>query len=153
MRNSLYKFRQSSIVFEKPGLLSEKLKILMSSNSHRVHYFWLKLRTRFLLTTIYKKVVGSFLFCLDLDFFVKIKKSGFYPFDFYIFIKNSRSKQDKENFEQAFVDIVKQKTCAKFQQKILNFVVVGDRQSFQFFRQIAWFLGASSKFRYRILYN
>ena len=107
MRNSLYKFRQSSIVFEKPGLLSEKLKILMSSNSHRVHYFWLKLLTRFLLTTIYKKVVGSFLFCLDLDLFVKIKKSGFYPFDFYIFIKNSRSKQDKENFEQAFVDIVK----------------------------------------------
>ena len=45
---------------------------------------------------------------------------------------------------------------AKFQQNILNFVVVGARQSFQFFRQIAWFLGnnrALSKFRYRILYN
>ena len=55
-----------------------------------------------------------------------------------------------------FVDIVKQETCAKFQQKILNFVAVGARQSFQFFRQIAWFLGnnrALSKFRYRILYN
>ena len=45
---------------------------------------------------------------------------------------------------------------AKFPQKILNFVVVGARQIFQVFRQIAWFLGnnrAFSKFRYRILYN
>ena len=35
-------------------------------------------------------------------------------------------------------------------------MVVGARQSFQFFRQITWFLGnnrALSKFRYRILYN
>ena len=46
--------------------------------------------------------------------------------------------------------------CAKFQQKILNFVAVGARQSFQFFRQIAWFFGnnrALSKCRYQILYN
>ena len=35
-------------------------------------------------------------------------------------------------------------------------MVAGARQSFQFFRQITWFLGnnrALSKFRYRILYN
>ena len=46
--------------------------------------------------------------------------------------------------------------CAKSQQKILNFMVVGTRQSFQFFRQVTWFLGknrASPKFKYRILYN
>ena len=46
--------------------------------------------------------------------------------------------------------------CAKFQQKILNFVVVGACQSFQFFREIAWFLGnnrALSKFGYQILHN
>ena len=46
--------------------------------------------------------------------------------------------------------------CAEFQQKILNFVVAGARQGFQFFRQIAWFLGGNnrtlSKFRYQILY-
>ena len=74
---------------------------------------------------------------------------------FYIFINNSRSKQ-YTNPKHTFIDIVKQEACAKFQQKILNFVVVGARQGFQFFRQIAWFLGnnrALSKFRYRILYN
>ena len=45
--------------------------------------------------------------------------------------------------------------CAKCWQK-KNFTVVGARQSFQFFRQITWFLGnnrALYKFRYRILHN
>ena len=84
------------------------------------------------------------------------KRSGFYTIVFYIFINNSISKQNKKNAEHHFVDTVKWKTCAKFQQKILNFVAVGARQNFQFFRQIAWFLGnnrALSKFRYQILYN
>ena len=39
---------------------------------------------------------------------------------------------------------------------MVNFMVAEARQSFQFFRQITWFLGnnrAMSKFRYRILYN
>ena len=43
----------------------------------------------------------------------------------------------------------------KFQQKVLNSVVVGAHQSFQFFKQITWFLrnnAALSKFRYQILY-
>ena len=39
-----------------------------------------------------------------------------------------------------FVDIGKQITCAKFQQKILNCGVVGAHQSFQIFRQNTWFL-------------
>ena len=46
--------------------------------------------------------------------------------------------------------------CAKFQQNILHFVVVGARKSFQFFRQKAWFLEnnrALSKDSYRILYD
>ena len=38
------------------------------------------------------------------------------------------------------VDIVNSETCAKFQLIILNSVVVGARESFQFFRQNAWFL-------------
>ena len=77
-----------------------------------------------------KGVWVFFLFCLDLELFAKIKKRpGFYTLVFYIFINNSRSK----NPEHSFADIVKYETCAKFQQKILNFVVVGARQSFQFF--------------------
>ena len=96
MQNPIQKFRRNSIVFEKPGILSEKLKTLTSSNYHRVQYFLLKLRTRFLLTRapttiefnffyaetshtlpnyqyVQKGVRDSFLFCLALELFVKIK--------------------------------------------------------------------------------
>ena len=70
-------------------------------------------------------------------------------FFFLIFANNSRRKQNKENPEHPFVDIGKWKMCAKFQQKTLNSMVVGARQSFQFLRQITWFLennGTLSKF-------
>ena len=61
---------------------------------------------------------------------------------FYICINNSRCKQKfKKIPEQAFVDIIKKKTCAKFQEKVLNSMVVRAQQSFQFFRQKTWFLG------------
>ena len=36
----MQKFRQSSIVFEKPGYLSKKLKTLRSSSYHRVAEFF-----------------------------------------------------------------------------------------------------------------
>ena len=60
---------------------------------------------------------------------------------FLIFENNSRSKQNKENPTCAFVDIGKQRTCAKFQLKIFNCWIIGARQIFQIFRQNAWFLG------------
>ena len=66
MQNTIQKSRQSSIVFEKPGILSENLKTLTSSNYPTVQYFLLKLRTRFLLTNVYKRYAGFFLFYLDL---------------------------------------------------------------------------------------
>ena len=52
MQNALQKFRQSSIVFEQPGILSENLKTLISFNYPAVQYFLLKLRTGFLLTIV-----------------------------------------------------------------------------------------------------
>ena len=36
MKNLIPKFRESSIISEKPGYLTEKLKILIGSNYHRV---------------------------------------------------------------------------------------------------------------------
>ena len=47
-------FGQSSIVFEKLNILSEKLKTLTRSNYHRFEYFLLKLRTLLLLTYVTK---------------------------------------------------------------------------------------------------
>ena len=80
MQNPIQKFRQSSIVFEKPGFLSDKLKILPNK------YFWLKLYTCFLLTNVYKRVFGIFLFCLDLELFAKIKKDLFSAHSFFTFL-------------------------------------------------------------------
>ena len=43
---------------------------------------------------------------------------------FFIFTNNSRSKQNKKNPEHTFVDIGTQEMCAKFQQNMLNSIVV-----------------------------
>ena len=94
--------------------------------------------------------------CLELELFVKIKKDLVST----LLQKPGLSiTQDlnkiKKNSEHPFVDIGKQETCAKFQQEILNSMVVGARQNFQFFRQITWFFGnnrALSKFKYWILH-
>ena len=56
MQNPIQKIRQSSIVFRKPGILTENLKTFMNSNYPTVQYFLLKIRRRFLLTSIHKSV-------------------------------------------------------------------------------------------------
>ena len=72
MQNLIPKFRQISIISEKPGYLSEKLKTLKRSNYDRAWYFLLKVYTRFLLNNAYKRVFGIFLFCLDLELLIKM---------------------------------------------------------------------------------
>ena len=57
----MQKFRQSSIAFEKPGILFENLKTLTSSNYPAGQYILLKLLTCFLFTNVYKRVCGIFL--------------------------------------------------------------------------------------------
>ena len=81
MQSRIQKFRQSSIVFEKP-VLSKNLKTLTSFNYPMVQYFLLKLCARLLLTNVYKSMFGIFLFCLDLELVVKIKKDLFLHFRF-----------------------------------------------------------------------
>ena len=126
MQNTIQKFRQSSIVFKKPGIFSENLQPLTSSNCPTVQYFLLKLLTRFLLTNVYKRVRGIFLILFrSWDTCKNYKRPGFYTIVFYIFIDNSRSKQNKRNPTHPVVDITKLETCAKFQQRILNTMVVG----------------------------
>ena len=50
-----------ALVFEKPGILSENLKSLTSSNYPAAQYFLLKLHKHFLLPNIYKRVCAIFL--------------------------------------------------------------------------------------------
>ena len=94
---------------------------------------------------------GFFSFCLDLDLFAKIKKYlvSTHPRKPGLSIAQYLNKI-KKHPESPFVDIGKQETRAKSQKKILNSMVVGAYQSFQFFRKITWLLGNNrglSKFR------
>ena len=141
------KFRQSSIVCEKPGFLSEKLKPLTSSNYHRVQYFLLKLRTRFLHTNVYKRVFGIFFILFRSWVICKIKKDLVSTHSFFTFLLINNSTPLKT--------LLSRKRVQNVSKIILNFVTVGARQSFQFFIQIAWFLGnntALSKFGYTFLF-
>ena len=112
MQNPIQKFKQSSIVFEKPGILSENLRSLLSSNNPTVQYFLLKLCTRFLLTDVYKRVSGIFFILFRSRVINKnVKRPGFYALGFYIFINDSRSKQQQQQNKisdtHSFVDIGK----------------------------------------------
>ena len=97
-----------------------------------------------------------FLFCLNLELFAKIKKDLVSTHSFFTFFNNSRSKQNKKIPNTLLQTLLSRKRVQISAKKILKFAAVGARQSFQFFRQIAWFLGnnkALSKFRYRKLCN
>ena len=65
-----------------------------------------------------------------------VNKSGFCECvetrHFLILANNSISKQNKKNSTLSFVDIGKQGTCVKSQQKLSKSMVVGACQSFQF---------------------
>ena len=108
MQNTIQKFRQRSIVFDKPSILSENLRTLTSSNYPTVQYFLPKLRTRFLLSTVYKRLCGIFVILFRSWVICKNqKRTGFYSLVFYFSINNSRSKQNKKKTPHTFVDITK----------------------------------------------
>ena len=118
MENLKQKFRESSIVFEKLGILSKKSETLTSSNCRRVEYFLLKFCTRFRLTIVYKSVFGIFFFIWFRSRVIcKLQNNLVSTVTETIFINNSRPKQNKKYPEHPFVEIVKQETCVNFSKK------------------------------------
>ena len=104
MQNTIQKFRQSSIIFEKPCIWSENLKTLTSSNYPTMKHFLLKLRTRFLHTNVNKRVCGIFLFYLDLALFPKIQKDLVSAHSFLTLLLIT---YDLKKIPHSFVDITK----------------------------------------------
>ena len=93
MQNPIQKFRQSSIVFEKPDILSENLKTLTSSNYPSIplfsSIFFAKTSHTFSTYHCLKKGVWEFfLFYLDLELLAEIIKDLVSTHSF--FINNSR---------------------------------------------------------------
>ena len=75
MQNTIPQFRQSSIVFEKPGILPENLKKLWRAPTiPQFNIFCWNFAHVFYLPLSKKVYVGFFLFYLDLELFAKIKK-------------------------------------------------------------------------------
>ena len=93
IQNSIPTFRQSSIISEKPGYLSEKMKTLTSSNYYKVYHFLLKFCTRFLLNNVCKRIFGIF-FILFRSWVInkKVKNECVETRSFSIFENSSRSK-------------------------------------------------------------
>ena len=107
MENHIQKFRQSSVVFEKPGILSENLKTLTSSNYPTVQYFLLKLFV-FYLPMSTKGIVGFFLILVRSELFAKIKKDlvSIHSFFTLLLITQDLNKI-KKNPAQPFVGTTK----------------------------------------------
>ena len=70
MQSPIQKFRKSSIIPEKPGILPEKFTV----KYFFLKYFLLKSCIHFLLTNVCKWCSGLFLFRLELELFAKTKK-------------------------------------------------------------------------------
>ena len=107
MENSKKDFGQSSIAFEKPGILCEKL---ITTNYHKIEYFLLKFCTHL---PFYLPVSVKTCFLVLFRSYA-IRKADDHPVSkhpqnqfFYVFIKNSRSNQNKNDLEHPFVDTVK----------------------------------------------
>ena len=96
MQNAMQKFRQSSIVFEKAGILSDNLKTSTSSNYPIVQYFFAATSYTFSTYHCLKKGVCGIVFILFRSCVIckNKKRPGFYTLVFYTFINNSRSKQN-----------------------------------------------------------
>ena len=114
---------------------------LLKFNFIAVYLLWsslLKLRIRFLLTNVYKRVFGNCSTFLDLEFLPKLKLPGFYILAFAFLLITQDLNKTQKNPKHPFVDIVWNE-CKMASKK--NYVVVEARQSFQFFTRITWFLG------------
>ena len=104
----MHKFRQSSIVFEKPGILSENLKTLTSSNYPTVQYFFAETSHTFPTYQCLQKGVRDFFkICLDLKFFAKIKKDLVSTHSFFTLLLITQDLSKIKKTGTAFVDITK----------------------------------------------
>ena len=108
MQNAMQKFRQSSIVFERPGKLSENLKLWRAptilqftiSCWNFAHVFYLPLSK--------EGWVGLFSFYLDLELFAKIKKDLVSTHSFFtLLLITQHLNKIKKNLMHPFEDVTK----------------------------------------------
>ena len=100
--------RNVNMIIHARFFVLKKLKILTRSNYHRVLHFLLKLPTRFLLTTVYKKVFRIFFILFRSCVICKDKKDLVFAHSIFTFLLliQDRNKIKKISNTLLFVDIV-----------------------------------------------
>ena len=111
MQNSMKKFGQSYIVFEKPGFCLKNWNFWRAPTTIEFNIFCWNFAHVSYLPMSTKGCSDFFKFCLDLELFPKIKKDlvsthSFFTFPLITQYLNKKTKQ-KKNLEHPFVDIVK----------------------------------------------
>ena len=105
MQNLIPKLKQRSIIFKKPGFLSENLKTLTSSNYHRVgaySYLLLNFCTLFLLNNVYKSMFNFFIFSLDLRLLMKLLETGVYKPGLFNFLQIAQDVNKIKKYRTPF---------------------------------------------------
>ena len=97
MQNIIQKFRQSSIVFEKPGILSENLKTLRAPATLQFNIFCWTSHTFSTYQCLQKGVRGFFISFRSWVICKNLKRPGFYTLVFYTFINNSVLNKIKQS--------------------------------------------------------
>ena len=103
MQNTMQTFRQSSIVFEEPGIFVWKFENFEELQLSYSSIFFAE--TSHMFSTYHCQKKGFLVFFILFRSWVIckiIKRPGFYKLFFYIFIDNSRSKQNKKKFHTLF---------------------------------------------------
>ena len=102
MQNTIQKFKQNSIVFEKPGTLSENSKL-----SYRSIFFAETSHTFSTYQCLQKPVWDFFLSYLDLELFAKIRKDLVSAHSFFTLLITQDLNKIKKDPTHPFVDITK----------------------------------------------
>ena len=118
MQNTVQKFRQSSIVFEKPGILSENLETDELQLPYRSIFFVETSHTVSTYQCLQKGVWEFFLISFRSQIICRnLKRPGFYTLVFYTFINNSRSKQNKKIPHTILQTLLSRKRVQNFSEK------------------------------------
>ena len=128
---------------ERTGILSENVKTLTSSNYPVVQYFLLNFAHFSYLAMSAKMYVGFFKFCSDLELFAKIKRDLVSTHSLFTLLLIAQDLNKITKSRTPFCRHYLVENVCKTSAKISNSIVVGARQSFQFFRHKTWFLANS----------
>ena len=145
MQNVVFKLGNGLLILRNQFIYLKNWKLRQAPTTIEFNIlYWIFARVRDLFILFKPCVIDKTGFC-----------KGVETRSFFILANNASFKADIKNPEHPSVNIRKWQLNAKFQQKLLNSMVVGARQSLQFFRKNTWFFEngrALSKFLYDILH-